>query len=162
MEDERGGAVEKDEGSPIDDRSPAGLLTDRFGPRWVLVGGLVVTAIGTVPFALAGTGTNVWILIIALLVRGAGLGAVTIPVMTGAYTGLDRAQIAHASVITRAAQQVGGSFGGGILAVILTDQLVGHRGAWAYDVTFWWTIGFTAVAILLALAMPGRAPAKTA
>jgi EmrB/QacA subfamily drug resistance transporter len=138
-------------------RSLAGLLTDRIGPRWVVFGGLLVTAAATVPFALAGAGTNVWILVVALVVRGVGLGGVTIPVISGAYEGLDRVQIPHASIITRAAQQVGGSFGGGVLAVILTGQLAGHGGVRAYDVTFWWTIGFTVAAVLLALRLPSRA-----
>lgn len=137
-------------------RSLAGLLTDRIGPRWVVVVGLVVTAAGTVPFALAGTTTNVWILVVALVVRGMGLGAVTVPVMSGAYQGLDRVQIPHASIITRAAQQIGGSFGGGVLAVVLADQLAGQHGARAYDVTFWWTIGFTVVALVLAMWLPSR------
>jgi EmrB/QacA subfamily drug resistance transporter len=138
-------------------RSLAGLLTDRIGPRWVVFGGLVITALGTVPFALAGAGTREWILIVALAVRGVGLGAVTIPLMAGAYQGLNRAEIADASISTRASQQIGGSFGGGVLAVVLSGQLAHHAGARGYDVTFWWTIGFTVVAILLALRLPSRA-----
>jgi len=39
--------------------------------------------------------------------RGFGLGAVTISVMAAASVGLDKPQVAHASVLTRTTQQIG-------------------------------------------------------
>jgi MFS family permease len=116
----------------------------------VVTTGLVLAAVGTLPFALAGAGTSEWVLAAALVVRGFGLGAVTLPVFATAYEGLDRARISDASVITRASQQVGGSFGSAILALILVDQAAGA----GYRTTFWWTIAFTAVAVVLALRLP--------
>ena len=141
-------------------RGLAGSLTDRIGPRWVVTTGLVLAAAGTLPFALAGVGTSEWVLAAALVVRGFGLGAVTLPVFATAYEGLDRARIPEASVITRASQQVGGSFGSAVLALILVDQVSGVAG---YRTTFWWTIAFTAVAVVLALRLPTltNRPART-
>ncbi|HVC74137.1 MAG TPA: MFS transporter, partial [Mycobacteriales bacterium] len=141
-------------------RGLAGSLTDRIGPRWVVTTGLVLAAAGTLPFALAGVGTSEWVLAAALVVRGFGLGAVTLPVFATAYEGLDRARIPDASVITRASQQVGGSFGSAVLALILVDQVAGVAG---YRTTFWWTIAFTAVAVVLALRLPSltNRPART-
>jgi EmrB/QacA subfamily drug resistance transporter len=132
-------------------RGLAGSLTDRIGPRWVVATGLALAAVGTLPFALAGAGTSEWELAAALVVRGVGLGAVTLPVFATAYEGLDRARIPDASVITRSAQQVGGSFGSAVLALILVNQVAGTAG---YRTTFWWTIAFTAVAGALALRLP--------
>jgi len=96
----------------------------------------------------------------ALVVRGFGLGAVTLPVFATAYEGLDRARIPDASVITRASQQVGGSFGSAVLALILVEQVSGVAGD---RTTFWWTIAFTAVAVVLALRLPSltNRPART-
>ena len=134
-------------------RGVAGSLTDRIGPRWVVATGLALAAAGTLPFALAGAGTSEWVLAAALVVRGFGLGAVTLPVFATAYEGLDRAQIPDASIITRASQQVGGSFGSAVLALILANQVAGAAG---YRTTFWWTLAFTAVALVLALRLPTR------
>jgi hypothetical protein len=97
----------------------------------------------------------------ALLVRGIGLGAVIIPVMTVAFVGLDRADVPHASILTRIAQQVGGSFGTALLAVILEGSLRSLGGgatatAHAFDRAFWWSIGFTVVAVGLGFLLPGR------
>ncbi|MEV0401423.1 MDR family MFS transporter [Actinoallomurus sp. NPDC050550] len=141
-------------------RGPAGVLTDRIGPRWVAFAGLVLVAAATVPFAFVTTGTREWWLVAALVVRGVGLSAVTGPVMAGAYLGLDRAAVPHASIITRTAQQVGGSFGTAVLAVVLQRSIAAHADggpagrASAFDVAFWWSIGFTAAAIVLALWLP--------
>lgn len=114
-------------------------------------------------FALADAGTSQWLVMAALVVRGFGLGAVTLPLFATAYLGLDRGQIADASVISRAAQQVGGSFGSAILAVVLADRFTrfgpDHTGA--YHATFWWTVSFTLAAVLLALRLPTRKPGPT-
>ena len=137
-------------------RSLAGRLTARIGARWVAFAGLAVVARATVPFALAGASTGEWWLTAVLVVRGLGLGAVTIPVMAAAYHGLDRTEIPHASILTRTAQQIGGSFGTAVLAVVLQHYAAGHRLTVAFDVAFWWSIGCTAAALLLALLLPDR------
>ena len=43
--------------------------------------------------------------------------------MAVAFLGLDKQQIAHSSVVTRTVQQVGGSFGTAVLAVILSSAI---------------------------------------
>jgi EmrB/QacA subfamily drug resistance transporter len=147
-------------------RGLAGRLTDSIGARWITVAGFVIVAASTVPFAFAGTSTNYWLLAFWLVLRGFGLGAVTIPVMAVAFLGLDRAEIAHASVLTRTVQQIGGSFGTAVLAVILSSAVNVHQGhlSTAFDIAFWWATGFSVVAVLLALWLPGspRRSAATA
>jgi hypothetical protein len=60
-------------------------------------------------------------------------------------------------VLTRTAQQIGGSFGTAVLAVILEGAIATHHGslADAFHVAFWWSAGFSAVAVLLSLWLPG-------
>ncbi len=142
-------------------RTLAGKLTDRVGPRLVVLAGVALSAAGTVPFALAGLHTNYWLLGGALVVRGAGLGTATIAVMAGAFQGLGREQVPHASSATRIVQYVGGSFGAAVLvALILDRQVAAHAAAGAagvataYASTFWWCTGFTALALLPALLLP--------
>ena len=143
-------------------RGLAGTLTDRIGARWVTFAGLVVVALATLPFGFVTAGTGEWWLVGTLVVRGIGLGAATIPVLAGAYYGLDRAAVPHASIITRTAQQIGGSVGTAVLAVVLERSIVRHGAeglagrAAAFDVAFWWSIGFTVAALVLALWLPGR------
>ncbi|MER7247327.1 DHA2 family efflux MFS transporter permease subunit [Kribbella sp. NPDC000426] len=46
----------------------AGGLTDRIGPRPVVLAGIVLTTAGTIPFAFDGT--SYWLLAVALVIRG--------------------------------------------------------------------------------------------
>lgn len=141
-------------------RSQAGKLTDRIGTCPVVLVGLALTLAGTVPYALAGARTSEILLAIALVVRGAGLGGVTIPIMAAAYRGLRPAQVPHASSATRILQQVGGSFGAAIFAMLLQAQLTAHAAhgitgqATAYDNVFWWSAALTAAVIPAALLLP--------
>jgi EmrB/QacA subfamily drug resistance transporter len=144
-------------------RTLAGRLTDSIGPRLVVLAGIALAAVGTIPFALAGLHTSYWLLGAALVVRGAGLGTATIAVMAGAFQGLSRKQVPHASSATRILQFVGGSFGAAILvAVILDRYAVAHAAAGAAGLatafadTFWWCTGFTALAVIPALLLAGR------
>ena len=136
-----------------------GRLTDRFGPRPVVLAGTLVAALGTLPFALATAHTSEILLSAALVVRGAGLGGATIAVMAAAFEGLQPGQIPHASSATRIMQQVGGAFGASVLAVILARLALAHPGtlglASAFRGTFWWCLAFTVLALGPALLLSG-------
>jgi drug resistance transporter, EmrB/QacA subfamily len=138
-------------------RSLAGRLTDRIGARAIAITGFLIVAVATLPFAFAGAHTSTWSLTGWLLLRGIGLGGVTVPVMAVAYLGLDREQVAHASALTRIAQQIGGAFGTAVLAVILHLAVTGSDDlATAFHGAFWWSTGFAVLAALLALTLPAR------
>jgi EmrB/QacA subfamily drug resistance transporter len=140
-------------------RTVAGRLTDRIGARAVGVAGFALTALATVPFAFAGAGTSIWWLGAVQLVRGLGLGIVLIPVMTVAFVDIDQADLPDASMLTRISQQVGGSFGVAVAAVVLQSAATGsHSLSHGFDQAFWWTIGFTLVAAVASIFLPGRRP----
>lgn len=63
-----------------------GGLTDRLGPRPIAVTGLLLTALGTLPFA-AHTHDDLF-LSLALVVRGFGMSAANLALMVGAFQGL--------------------------------------------------------------------------
>jgi EmrB/QacA subfamily drug resistance transporter len=138
-------------------RTVAGRLTDRIGGRAVAVAGFVLVALATVPFAFAGPGTSEWWLGAVLLVRGLGLGVVLIPVMTVAFVDIDERDVPDASMLTRISQQVGGSFGVAIGAVVLESAVAsGHTLTHAFVQAFWWVTGFTVLAVLASFFLPGR------
>ncbi|MDT7801082.1 MAG: hypothetical protein QOI78_4515 [Actinomycetota bacterium] len=142
-----------------------GGLADRLGPRPVVLAGIVLTAAGTLPFALGGQHTNGLLLAIALVVRGAGLSAANMAVLVGAYRDLPPERISHASSTTRIVQQIGGSFGTAVLAVVLQRQLTAHPGAagqvTAFGHTFAWAVAFAALAVVPALLLPGIRPVSS-
>jgi EmrB/QacA subfamily drug resistance transporter len=142
-------------------RGYAGRLTDRIGARPVVVGGFLLTVAGTLAYTQAGLDTNELLLGASLVIRGAGLGMVTIPVMAAAYLGLDSSQVPHASIATRITMQLGGAFGAAVFALILQTQIAAHASsglvglATAFDNAFWWSVGLAALAIIPSLLLPG-------
>ncbi len=107
-------------------RSLVGRPTDSIGSRLIIMISLVITIVGTLPFAFAGADTNQVLLASAMLLRGAGLGGLFIPIMASAYLGLSGDQVPDASITTRISQTIGGAFGPSILATILQYQLSSH------------------------------------
>jgi hypothetical protein len=87
-----------------------------------------------------------------------GLGVLVAPIMSVAYIGLDRDKMPDASIMTRIAQQFGGSIGTAILAVVL-ESATRHgdsvealsRG---FDKAFWVAAAFTGAAAVLSLLLP--------
>lgn len=139
-------------------RGPLGRLIDRVGPRPIVLAGTALTALGTLAYAQAGPHTSEVLLAASLLVRGAGLSGAMVAVMAAAYRDVAPADIPHASSVTRIMQQVGGSFGAAVLAVVLQRGLAGHDVAAAYRGAFWWSLAFAAVGVLPALLMPRVRP----
>jgi EmrB/QacA subfamily drug resistance transporter len=134
-------------------RFVVGVLVERFGARRVTISSFLLTAAATVPFALAGPGTSLWLLGAVLFVRGLGIGAVLIPPMSVAYQDIQPESVPHATMNTRISQQVGASFGTAIVAVALQTMLdSGVTGA--FQGAFWWAIGITVVAVLPAVFLP--------
>ncbi|MGT2426026.1 MDR family MFS transporter [Amnibacterium kyonggiense] len=137
-------------------RSIAGRLTDRVGARVVGVVAFAVIGVATLPFAFADATTPEWWLLLALLVRGAGLGAAFIPLMAVGFIGLEKAEMPHASTVTRIAQQIGGAAGTAVLAVVLQSAAAAAGPVAGFQDAFWWAFGFTVVAAPLSLLLPGR------
>jgi EmrB/QacA subfamily drug resistance transporter len=136
----------------------AGRLTDRIAPRPIVLVGMVLATLGTIPYTQVGPDTSELALGIALVIRGAGLGALFVPATTAAYRGMRREAIPRATSAVRIFQQVGGSFGTAVLAVILQHQAGGSQAAGlatAFGHTFWWAVAFTALAFVPALLLPG-------
>ncbi|MEU6352415.1 MDR family MFS transporter [Streptomyces sp. NPDC047072] len=137
----------------------AGSLTDRIGAKPIILSGLLLALAGTVACTRVGTGTGQWYLGAALVVRGAGLGAATVAIVTGAYADLTQADVPNATTMIRIMQQLGGSFGTAALVVILEHATKGSgladRAA-GFATTFWWVTGFSVLALLPALLLPSR------
>jgi len=141
-------------------RSYVAKITESIGSRIIIIVSLVITILGTLPFTFASFDTNQVLLAVALLIRGAGLGGLFITIMTSAYVGLSGGQVPHASTATRILQTIGGAFGSATLATIVQHQISSHitpnvqAVAGAYNVAFWWSIGFTLIAIIPAMFLP--------
>jgi len=112
-------------------RQMIGKLTDEIGAKFVVLPAILLTLAGTIPFVFFGVTTPQWLVWAVLLVRGAGVGGFTVPVMADSYVGLEKPKIPVASVATRIIQNIGSAFGSAVLATVVSGMLARQADALA-------------------------------
>ncbi|MFC8717833.1 MDR family MFS transporter [Kitasatospora sp. NPDC057198] len=150
-----------------------GRLTARFGPRTVVLAGMVVSVLGTFAYTQADPGQDTTLLVVSLLVRGIGLGATLAPALAAGFGAVTPENTGRAAAALIAAIQLGGSAGTALLAVVVQRQIADRLGAGggnasaatspdlaapltaAFGTTFWWTLGICALGAVAALFLPG-------
>lgn len=136
-------------------------LVERFGAPAVTFVSFLIAAVATAPFAFAGAHTSVWWLGAVLFVRGLGLGAVMVPIVSSAYVGLEPVNVPHASMQTRVLQQLGGAFGVALAAMLL-QAFGGQHATDEFHWAFWIFTGLAGLASLASFSLPdGRHIEKT-
>jgi MFS family permease len=110
-----------------------GRLTDKTGPGKLVLGGIVLIAIGLGVFTQV-TGDSSYVLLLAgLFVMGMGMGFTMMPIMSAALASLTDHQIARGSTMMNIVQQTGGSIGTAVMSVVLTNQVLASQTASAYS-----------------------------
>jgi EmrB/QacA subfamily drug resistance transporter len=150
-----------------------GRLADRHGSRSVVLVGLCLATIATVPFALADEATPIVLLCAILVLRGIGLSAVLTPANAAAFRGIPRESVPYATSLLTVLLRVGGSLGVAVVAAVLQARVgaalpgtspaeqieILHRGAGEVAGKVAPAFAVTA-AVLLALTVATLAPAR--
>jgi EmrB/QacA subfamily drug resistance transporter len=90
----------------------AGMIADKIGPKVLIVGGLVIEAIGVGWFALAGNGSiGYGALVVPLVLGGAGIALSQATTPTAALSSVPREDMGRASGTQTTLQRFGGAFG---------------------------------------------------
>lgn len=143
-----------------------GRFVDLIGARRVLIVGLLVTLVGTVPFVFFDQHTNFWLLMVVLFIRGIGAGAIISPLMTDSFVGQDPKYSGQISIAGRITQNIGGALGSALMATIVSAYLTSHTHelltshltaiAHAYQQGFTWAVACTAVLIIPAFLLTNK------
>lgn len=133
-------------------------LEGRVDTRLIIAGGVVLSMIGIQPFTFASlTGGGV-LLLAGQFLQGVGMAAVTLPVMTLAFTNLSHTETPRGSAAFNLIKQIGAPFGVTVIAVVLqhflTDATTPNQALHSFTNTFWWIFAFSVVPLLLAFFIP--------
>jgi EmrB/QacA subfamily drug resistance transporter len=139
-----------------------GKLSDRIGPRPLVLAGLAFAFLANLPLTQLDEHTSQALLALSGVPRGIGMGLAFPSLMGSAYRTLSQPQIPGASTTLNILQRVGGAIGTALFAVILQHALDAGHGAHAFGITYWWVLGATAVTALPALMLPHRTGAPAA
>ena len=142
-------------------------LATRFG-RLVLTAGSLMLAVGfglVRMVALHATGpVGGWSLVPGLLVAGAGLGLLIVPLINVVLSAVPREVAGEASGVFNTSQQLGGAVGVAVVGTVFfgyADQ-AGHSLTTAFTHSVTWAIGGFVACGLLALLLPRTAVSEVA
>ncbi|OBG68879.1 MFS transporter [Mycobacterium sp. E188] len=102
----------------------AGAYMDRYGPGKIVLIGLVVMVVGLGLFTW-GVAKQVHYsptLLAGLTITGLGVGCTTTPLSAALMQSLTPPQVARGTTLVSVNQQLGGSIGAALMAVVLTNQ----------------------------------------
>ena len=118
--------------------------------------------VGLFLLSMLGVATGTLASSIYMFVLGIGIGLVLQVLVIAVQNVVPYSDLGAATSGATFFRSIGGSFGTAVLAVILEAAIATHPGALvgAFHVAFWWSVGFSAVAVVLSLWLPGvqRAP----
>ncbi len=101
-----------------------GRLADRYGGKWILFSGLVVFGAGIALLDWsARVDSNRWSFVVALVIAGAGSGAVFVPLFHVAMREVPTHLAGAASGALNTARQMGSVIGGAAVGALLQDRL---------------------------------------
>jgi len=99
----------------------AGLVA-RFGARAVAGGGLLLNALAIAGYALLGTSSPIWVLVVCYVIQGLGLGAAVPTATTAVMEVLPRERAGAGSALTNTARQVAVALGVAVLGSALAQS----------------------------------------
>src|SRR4051794_31318968 len=113
----------------------SGKLLDKFGPKLVVIPGLLLLSFATWLLTVLDVGTPDSTIRWILLMRGAAMGLMMMPVMTVSMDTIPPHQISRASALSNVLRQLFGAFSTGIFATILLSREQFHQALLIQNVT---------------------------
>jgi EmrB/QacA subfamily drug resistance transporter len=113
---------------------PAGVLSDRFGGKYILMGGLLAFAGGTLwILAIADVGTSWTAFLAPFFVIGMGAGCTFTPMATEVMRNVPPHLTGAASGVNNALRQVGSVLAAAVVGAVLQNKLVSALGTQARE-----------------------------
>jgi EmrB/QacA subfamily drug resistance transporter len=113
----------------------SGRLLDRFGPKLVVIPGLLILAFATWRLSGLDLNTSDTTIRTTLFIRGLAMGMVMMPVTATSMDAIPRHLIPRATALQNVLRQLFAAFGTGMFATILTFREQLHQSSLLQDVT---------------------------
>jgi EmrB/QacA subfamily drug resistance transporter len=107
----------------------AGMIYDKFGPRWPAAIGLALTAIGTYLLVDVNLDTSNGHIIWLLVIRSVGMGLAMMPIMTGGIAAVPPDMVDGAGAFNTVVQRASAALG----LAALTSLVTNSRAQFAHD-----------------------------
>ncbi|WP_414448538.1 DHA2 family efflux MFS transporter permease subunit [Burkholderia sp. 22PA0099] len=143
-----------------------GMLTERFGIRYVSAGGALLALLSTLPMVwMPLHGFGLAVMLASQLLRGMGQGAIGVPTITAAYASVPRETLPMATTALNIVQRLGGPALTTLCSTLLAWRLAipaAGDGASAHAPAYAWGFAMLAALYALLFAMALRLPVRVA
>ncbi|MGX5378118.1 MFS transporter [Ligilactobacillus sp. LYQ135] len=123
-----------------------GRLYDQLGPRHLVLSGISLMILGTVPFVFIQASMPVWLMTVAYTIRMMGNALVFSPVMSEVFNDLAPKEISHATALNNSLRQIFGSVSVTLLIVV---SEIPHSFVLGMQLSMWITLILTLVMMVL-------------
>lgn len=123
-----------------------GRLYDQWGPRHLVLSGISLMILGTVPFVFIQASMPVWLMTVAYTIRMMGNALVFSPVMSEVFNDLAPQEISHATALNNSLRQIFGSVSVTLLIVV---SEIPHSFVLGMQLSMWITLILTLVMMVL-------------
>ncbi|MGZ9819528.1 DHA2 family efflux MFS transporter permease subunit [Peribacillus simplex] len=103
-----------------------GKLFDKYGPRAVITPGTILVVVGYGLYAMYGTDTALWIMVVTHIVMMLGIGMVLASVQTNTLNALPKQFFPDGIAITQTSQQVSGAIGIAVMVSLFSANQNGY------------------------------------
>jgi EmrB/QacA subfamily drug resistance transporter len=103
----------------------AGKLSDQFGSRWLVGGGMTLLAIMLLYYSTLGANESFWVILPGLLIGGVGMGLTMTPTTAAAMSAVAVDKAGVGSAVLNSSRQVGGSLGIAVMGAIVASGAAG-------------------------------------
>ncbi|MGZ4412291.1 MAG: MFS transporter [Gaiellaceae bacterium] len=107
----------------------AGRVTDRIGPRWLMVAGMSLVTASLLLFSRLGVASSFWTLLPALVCGGFGMALAMSPTTAAAMHAVPPAKAGVGSAVINSMRQIGGSIGIALMGAIVATSFGGGASA---------------------------------
>jgi EmrB/QacA subfamily drug resistance transporter len=151
---------------------PAQRIYRRFGPRRMMMAGMLGITLTTVVFYWVGLGTSQWTIRGIMLARGWSFALTLIPLQTATFATIASQDTGRASAIFNSGRQIAASLGVALLGTALTTRMTAHHAemgnpltaaaaASAFQEAFLVAAALAAIGIFASLLIDDKAAAET-
>jgi EmrB/QacA subfamily drug resistance transporter len=101
----------------------AGKLSDRFGPRWLMGGGMTLLAASLLLFGTLDASSSWWDIVPGLVVAGFGMAITMAPTTAAAMSSVPVDKAGVGSAVINSMRQVGGSLGIALMGALVATSV---------------------------------------
>jgi MFS family permease len=131
----------------------SGHLFDKYGIKLMSIVGLTITILATIPMIFFNAETSIWIISICYTVRMAGIGMVSMQLMTSGINALPKPLLVHGNSVLSTIRQAASSLGTALLVTVASVVTAHAKGTHTIAITLGYRWSFVVTTLITVIGL---------